>query len=405
MVVLKYRRLIKNGDELSTLGYGCMRLPMQGISVNENLAIEQMYYAYENGVNYYDTAYIYHGGKSEVILGKFIKKYNIRKEIFIADKLPTFIIRKKEQINEYFERQLKRLDTDYIDYYLMHMLDSYHSWKTLKDYGIIKFLEKKKREKKIRYIGFSFHGRAEEFIKILEDYPWDFCQIQYNYLDEFYQAGKKGLDRAYELGIGVVIMEPLRGGNLANKAPKKVLEKFNKYDKNKSIASWSFKWLYNHKEISVVLSGMNEIQHIKENIQVANSSNINCMNNKELKLIEDVKKIYHKLTKVPCTSCKYCMPCPVGVDIPAVFADYNSKYFFGGFQVRQQYITRVLGGTGYEKSGANLCINCGKCKNHCPQGIDVPVKLKEAHKDLDNVVLRYGLKLAYKYIKRKEIKK
>ncbi len=399
---MKYRKLA--GEDISVLGYGCMRFPTKGIKIDENLAKEQMLYAVNEGINYFDTAYIYHSGQSEVFLGKFLKEYNLREKVFIADKLPTFLIRKENQIESFFNTQLKRLDTNYIDYYLMHMLDSLHSWNTLKDYGILNFIEENKKSGKIKYIGFSFHGRCEEFMKILEDYKWDFCQIQYNYLDEYNQAGIKGLKRAYELGIDVIIMEPLRGGSLASKAPKKVIKKFVDYKENSNVASWAFKWLYNQKEVSVVLSGMNDLVHIKENIKTANDSDINCMTKKELEIVDEVKQIYKDLMKVPCTSCGYCMPCPVNVDIPACFTDYNNKYYFGGYQIRQQYITKSIGGIGYEKSGADLCINCGKCKKHCPQNIDIPKKLKEAHKSLDNIFIRIGLKIWYKLTARKKKK-
>ncbi len=401
---MQYRKLVKNGDLLSLIGFGCMRFTYKGINVDEDKAFNELKYAYDNGVNYFDTAYIYCGGKSEVLLGKFIKKYNIRDKVFIADKLPTFLISKKSQIKSFFETQLKRLDTNYIDYYLMHMLDSYHSWKTLKDYGVIEFLENKKKNGEIRYIGFSFHGRCEEFIKILEDYNWDFCQIQYNYLDEYNQAGIKGLKRAYELGVGVVVMEPLRGGSLVNKVPTEVIKEFNSYSKERSLAEWGLKWIFNHEEVSVVLSGMNDIKQVDENIRIASETKVDSMSKNEIKVVDNVKEIFRKLMKVPCTGCKYCMPCPFEVDIPAVFTDYNNKSFFGGFQVRQQYITRKIGGTGYEKSGADLCKSCMKCVKHCPQNIDIPKKLKEADNDLDNIFIKTGLKLAYKYTSRKKNK-
>ncbi|MCT4583888.1 MAG: aldo/keto reductase [Peptostreptococcaceae bacterium] len=390
---MQYRKLVEGGDSLSVLGYGCMRFPTKNARVDKEKAKEQMLYAFNEGVNYYDTAYPYHGGKSEVVLGEFIKENNLRDKVYIADKLPSFIVNKPEQIKTYFETQLKRLDTDYIDYYLMHMLDSLKSWEKLKEFGILDFIDEKKKSGQIRHIGFSFHGREEEFIKILEDYDWEFCQIQFNYLDEHNQAGVVGLKRAYELGIGVVIMEPLRGGNLAAKAPDKAKERFSKYKEQRSPAYWALRWLWNHEEISVVLSGMNVDEHIKENITVAKLTSPNSMSDEEIKTINDVKEIYRSLMKVPCTGCNYCMPCPFGVDIPGIFSDYNNKYFFGPRLARMQYIIRETGLFGTTKCAANLCTQCGKCEKHCPQNIKIREELKLAHKELDNTFMRVGMSI------------
>ncbi len=394
---MQYRKLTKDGPDLSLLGFGCMRFHTKGKEVDKELAFEQLHYAYENGVNYFDTAYIYHKGKSEGLLGEFIRKYDIRDQIYIADKLPTFLVMKASQIEKFFQTQLERLQTDYIDYYLMHMLDCYETWEKLKSFGIVAFIEDRRKNGQIRNIGFSFHGRPEEFIKILEDYQWDFCQIQYNYLDENYQAGIAGLKRAYDLGIGVVIMEPLRGGSLAVKAPEKVTKLFEEYKEQHSSAYWALRWIMNQKEVGVVLSGMNEISHIKDNINATDDTLPNSMNEEELGLINKVKEIYKELMKVPCTGCNYCLPCPFGVDIPAVFSDYNNKYFFGKSRIRKfHYNGRCEGVSGNHKSGANVCTSCGKCKIHCPQSIEIPMKLKEAHKELNSNVLRIGLAIFVK---------
>ncbi len=398
---MQYRKLVKDGDDLSLLSYGCMRFPTKsGGRVNKELAFEQMYYAYENGVNYFDTAYIYHGGKSEVVLGEFIKKYDIRKKVYIADKLPAYLVAKPEHIEKYFKTQLERLDTDYLDYYLMHTLDSLNGWEKLKSLGILDFIDEKKKSGQIRYIGFSFHGRPEEFIKILEDYDWDFCQIQYNYIDEYYQAGLAGLKKAYERGVGVIIMEPLRGGSLAANAPDKVKSLFNKYPEKRSPAYWALRWIMNQKEVGIVLSGMNDIEHIKENIRVANETEIGCMSDDEIAVIDEVKKVYNELMKVPCTGCDYCMPCPFGVDISGTFSNYNSKYFFNSSIPRMQYLNSSIGLLSGIKSGADLCTSCMKCVKHCPQHIEIPQKLSEAHKDLDSLPLRLVLTLVSKFLNR-----
>ena len=397
---MQYRTLVKGSDELSVLGYGCMRLPSRNGRVDEAKTEEQILYAIEQGVNYFDTAYLYHGGKSEVILGKIIGRNNLRDKVYIADKLPAYLVKKPEQIETFYKTQMKRLDMTCIDYYLMHMLDSYKSWACLKDFGILEFLEEKKAKGEIRHVGFSFHGRPEEFIKIVEDYDWEFCQIQYNYLDEYSQAGLAGLQRAHELGIGVIIMEPLRGGNLAAKAPDKVRERFNTYSVQRSPADWALRWIWNHREVGVVLSGMNVDEHIQENIKVASETSAGSMNEEEKQVIDDVKKIYRELMKVPCTGCNYCMPCPAGVDIPQTFTDYNNKYFFGSMLARFSYIGRSIGmmGTGTVNTGADRCTQCGMCEKHCPQQIAIREELKNAHRELDNRFMRFGLKMLSRII-------
>ncbi len=398
---MQYRKLVKAGADVSVLGYGCMRLPVKSGRIDEELTERQMLYAFEQGVNYFDTAYPYHGGKSEVVLGKIIRKNNLRDKVYIADKLPAFLVNKAEQIEKYFDTQLERLDTDYIDYYLMHMLDSMKSWEQLKSLGILTFIEEKKKKGQIRHIGFSFHGRPEAFIKILEDYNWEFCQIQFNYLDEYNQAGLAGLKRANELGIGVVVMEPLRGGNLAAKAPDKVKLKFSEYNEKRTPAHWALRWIWNHEEVGVVLSGMNVDEHIRENIEVASETTAGSMSDREIEIVDDVKAIYRDLMKVPCTGCNYCMPCPFGVDIPGTFMDYNDKFFFGGRQSQIQYIGKSIGALGMKKSGADLCTDCGKCEKHCPQTIEIRKELKLAHKELDSWPIRTAIKVANRFVGRR----
>ena len=394
---MQYRKLTKDGPDISLLGYGCLRFPTKGGNILKEETIKQMKYAFDQGVNYYDTAYPYHGGKSEVVLGEFLKQYDIRNEVYIADKLPTFLIVKKEQIEKFFTTQLKRLDTDYIDYYLMHMLTSYRDWQKLKEFGILKFIEEKKATGAIHYIGFSFHGQPEEFMQILEDYTWDFCQIQYNYLDVNHQAGEKGLKRAYELGIGVAIMEPLRGGMLATKAPDRVKQIVLQDEEQLSTAYWGLRFVMNHKEVSTVLSGMNDISHIQENIEVAKQTLPDSLTVHQVQIIEQIKQVYDELMKVTCTGCNYCMPCPKGVDIPATFSDYNSISFFGNSRTKKlRYMGRCVGLFGDGKSGADLCVSCGKCMQHCPQSIDIPQKLQAAHQELDNAIVHGVMQLIAK---------
>ncbi len=388
---MQYRQFIKGSPEISLLGFGCMRFKSKNGVLDKELALSQMKLAYDNGVNYFDTAYNYHAGKSEVLLGEFIKKYQLRDKIYIADKLPTFLINKAEQIEKYYSNQLKRLDTNYIDFYLMHMLSSLKDWEKLIDFGIIDFLKQKKEKGEIKYLGFSFHGRPEEFLKILESYPWDFTQIQFNYLDEYNQAGLAGLNRAKELGIGVAVMEPLRGGSLASKAPTKVNEILAQDSEHLSAAYWALRFVMNHDGVFTVLSGMNDDKHILENVKVASETKINSLTSEQLAVIDEVKGVYNQLMRVTCTGCNYCMPCPFNVDIPGTFNDYNSIYYFGknAGLVRMQYIGKAAGYLGDKKSGADQCTNCNLCKKHCPQYIDIPAKLKEAHRHLNSKPLRF----------------
>ncbi len=393
---MQYRELVKNAPEVSLLGYGCMRFITKGGSVDKELAFSQMKQAFDGGVNYFDTAYLYHSGKSEVILGEFIKKYNLRENVYVADKLPAYLVNRSEQIEKFFSTQLKRLQTDYIDYYLMHMLSSLDDWQKLVDLGIKRFITDKKANGQIKHIGFSFHGRPAEFIKILEAYDWDFCQIQLNYLDETNQAGVAGLKRAEELGIGVVAMEPLRGGALAANAPTKVKSILGSYKENRTAAYWALRFVMNYSGVATVLSGMNNDAHIKENIAVASVTAPNSMSEEELSVIDSVKGVYAELMRVPCTGCNYCVPCPFGVDIPGTFSDYNNTLFFPDKATfhKLQYSGKCVGILGAVKSGGNSCTDCGKCKKHCPQNIDIPLKLKEAHKHLDIKPLRFVLTVA-----------
>ncbi len=398
-----YRKLTKNGEEVSLLGYGCMRLPSKRGVIDRELAHEQMKLAFDSGVNYYDTAYFYHAGKSEGVLGEFVKKYNLRDKIYIADKLPFALTNRQQGITNIFNTQLKRLGTDYIDFYLMHALASFDNWKRLKELGIIEFIAEKKKSGVIKNIGFSFHGKQEEFLKIIEDYDWDFCQIQYNYLDVNYQAGKVGLDRAKELGIGVVVMEPLRGGALASKAPEAVYDLLKQKEGNSNPAYWALRFVMNHEGVGTVLSGMNVTEHIKQNIEVASTTTENCMTAEEHAVIEEITAIYKDLMKVPCTGCNYCMPCPAGIEIPSIFSQYNSKYFFGKSLSKElEYIAKSVGIIGGKKMGANVCLSCGKCVAKCPQFIDIPTKLKEAHADFNHPFIRGVLSLASVFVPKKK---
>ena len=397
---MQYRK-DKKGSELSMLGYGCMRFTKKGNSIDIDKAEREIMAAYRAGVNYYDTAYIYPG--SEAALGEILERNHIRDKVNIATKLPQYLIRNSKGLNKYFDEELSRLKTDHVDYYLMHHLTDVEMWEKLKKVGIEEWIKEKKASGQIRNIGFSYHGNSDNFIKILNDYDWDFCQIQYNYLDEVTQAGVKGLKAAAEKGIPVVIMEPLRGGKLVNMLPEKAKKLFAEDEHGWKPAEWAFRWLYNQPEVTVVLSGMNSLRMVKENCKTASEMKAGSLTEQDFKLLERVKAAIKENEKVGCTGCRYCMPCPKGVDIPGTFACYNTMYTEGKSEGRFQYAQTV--GLTKEPAFATQCVGCGKCEQHCPQGIPIREKLKEADKELRPFVYKAGINVARKFMFRKSRKK
>ncbi len=384
---MQYRK-DKNNNKISILGYGCMRFSKNSNGIDLDKAEKEIMTAIKNGVNYFDTAYIYPG--SEVALGKILYKNKCRNKVNIATKLPQYLVKSTKALDKYFYEQLTRLQTNHIDYYLMHMITDIASWEKLKRLGIEKWIADKKSTGEIRNIGFSFHGNSEMFIKILNAYDWDFCQIQYNYMDEHSQAGKKGLDVAYEKNIPVIIMEPLRGGKLVNLLPPKAKEIIKNNKRKFSAAEWAFRWLWNQKEVTCVLSGMNSVEMVKENIKIASNVQINEFTEEDFQIIEDIKKEINKNIKVNCTGCGYCMPCPMGVDIPTTFRCYNEIYTEGKNVGRKEYFQT----TGMRKdiSDASMCVECGKCEKQCPQHIEIRKNLKIARKELQPFHLKVALK-------------
>lgn len=391
-----YREMGKTGDKVSILGYGCMRFPKKNGKIDLERTERQIIQAIEQGVNYFDTAWIYHGGRSESILGDVLAK-GYRDKVFIATKLPLYNIYSIEDMNNILHNQLKKLRTECIDYYLLHALSDMGGWERLKRLGIMEFAEKAKKEGKIRWFGFSFHGDKEDFKSILDDYPWDFCQIQYNYIDENFQAGKEGLEYAASKGIGVVIMEPLRGGSLVGSMPKEIQRIWDSSEVKRTPADWALRWLWNQPAVTVVLSGMNEEAHIEENTRLAGEVLPNSLKEDELELYEKVKGQYYKLMKVGCTGCGYCMPCPAGVDIPFCFSYYNARHFFGAKNARWQYIGFTGGVMGGKPSYASLCKECGKCEKVCPQHLPIKDKLKEVASDMEPSIIKPALWMARKY--------
>ncbi len=394
---MQYRK-DKNGNDLSMLGYGCMRFTKKGSSIDIEKAEKEIMAAFKAGVNYYDTAYIYPG--SEAALGEIVERNGIRDKINIATKLPQYLIRNSRGLDKYFNEELSRLRTDYVDYYLMHHLTDVEMWEKLKAVGIHKWIDEKKASGQIRNIGFSYHGNTDNFIKILNDYDWDFCQIQYNYLDEVTQAGVDGLKAAAAKGIPVVIMEPLRGGKLVNMLPDKAKAAFAESERSWTPAEWAFRWLYNQPEVTVVLSGMNSLQMVEENCRTADDMKAGSLTDKDFELLEKVKRAIHEKERVGCTGCRYCMPCPKGVDIPGTFACWNTMYTEGKSSGRFQYAQTV--GLTKEPAFATQCIECGKCEQHCPQSIPIRQKLKEADKDLRPFGYKVGINVARKFMFKKK---
>ena len=353
-----------------------MRFTRKGGSFDVAKAEKEVLRAVKLGVNYFDTAYLYVG--NEACLGEILSRNHLREKVHIATKLPQYKIASAEAIEACFQEELRRLQTDYIDYYLMHMLTDIASWERLEKLGIRDWIARKKQEGAIRQIGFSFHGNTEMFLEILNAYDWDFCQIQYNYMDENAQAGRKGLRAAAEKGIPVIIMEPLRGGRLVELLPEKARALMERHTPRRSPAEWALRWLWNQPEVTCVLSGMNSLEMVEENCRVASESRAGEFGPEEETFFEELRRIINEKMKVGCTGCGYCLPCPRGVDIPGIFRCYNELYTESRFAGWKEYVQVI--GFRREPGFASQCVGCGKCRQHCPQGIDIPVLLKKAER-------------------------
>lgn len=389
-------RIDKYGNKISVLGYGCMRFSQSGGKIDLDKAEKEIMEAYNAGVNYYDTAYVYSG--NEDALGKILEKNQIRENVNIATKLPPYLIKRVDSAEKYFAEQLKRLRTDHIDYYLMHMLTDIKTWNKLMELGIIEWLERKKESGAIRQVGFSYHGNSEKFCELLDGYDWDFCQIQYNYLDEHSQAGRRGLKYAASKNIPVIIMEPLRGGKLVGLLPENAKKLFEEYPVKRSPAEWAFRWLWNQPEVTCVLSGMNSIEMVKENVKTASEAKAGELTEEEEMLLRNVVNAINAKVKVGCTGCGYCMPCPQNVDIPGTFAAYNRRYTDGWKAAAMEYF--MCTGLRKDSASASNCIGCGKCEQHCPQHIEIRKELKNAGKVLEGPlykIARKGIQLLKLY--------
>ena len=372
------------GEDLSILGFGCMRFPKKGNSINMEETEREILHAIEKGVNYFDTAYIYPG--SEEALGTILQKNQCRDKVYIATKLPHYLVKSGADFEKYFQEELKRLKTDHIDYYLMHMLPDVNVWNHQIELGVLDFIQEKKEKGQIRHIGFSYHGNTNTFIELLNAYEWEFCQIQYNYMDEHSQAGRRGLQAAAEKQIPVIIMEPLRGGRLVNGLPKSAIETFEKATPKHSPAEWALRWLWNQPEVTVVLSGMNSMEMLQENIRIASEVQVGEQSEETAQMYQKVIAGINEKIKVPCTGCAYCMPCPFGVDIPGAFRCYNVSYtdnYSNGFR---EYVMCTL--MRSKRSNASLCRECGACEKHCPQSIEIRKELKNVRKRFENTIFK-----------------
>lgn len=376
---MEYRK-----DDLSILGFGCMRFPKKGGSVDMEETERELAYAIAHGVNYFDTAYIYKG--NEKVLGALVAKNHWREQIKIATKMPHYLIKSIDGVEKLFQEQLERLQTDYVDNYLMHMLPDVHIWKKLVDMGILDWIKEKKAKGQIRKIGFSYHGNSRNFIELIDAYDWEFCQVQYNYMDENSQAGRAGVEYAAAKGIPVIIMEPLRGGRLVNDLPRKAEYLFEKAQPKRSPAEWGLRWLWNQPEVSVILSGMNSMEMLKENIRIAESVQAGELTEKDMALFDAVRAAINEKMKVPCTGCGYCQPCPAGVDIPGSFRCYNVRYTDNFFTGMREYMMCTT--FRAERTNASRCIRCGKCEQHCPQNIAIRRELAQVVKHMENPIYK-----------------
>lgn len=371
---MKYRHIEKLGIDVSAFGLGCMRLPMMKNEEGKDVVDEKKWVdiirrCIDGGVNYLDTAYVYTGGLNEKYVGLALRD-GYRQKVYLATKLPLWDCDSKEYMYKTFEEQLCRLETDYIDFYLIHCLTG-EKWKKMKELGVREFLNDLKAKGKIKYACFSFHDNYDAFETIIKEYPWDMCQLQFNYMDVDNQAGLRGVELAGSMGIPVVIMEGLLGGKLAN-VPLDVKEHFEKANPDFSPVEWAFRWLCNFPQIATVLSGVATMEQAEDNLGIFDRCEVGIMSQQELETVAGAREIYKKRIKVDCTGCEYCMPCPMGVEIPKIFAKWNYSYMYG---IKDGSYKKLMD----DNKDSTQCVGCRACMDKCPQSFDIPEKLKEAH--------------------------
>ncbi|MBU4055644.1 MAG: aldo/keto reductase [Proteobacteria bacterium] len=373
---MKYRRLGKTDWDVSVLGFGAMRLPTldnDPLKVNEPLAIEMIRHGIDQGINYVDTAYPYHGGQSEVVVGKALQD-GYRDKIRLATKQPCWLVEKTDDFDKFLNEQLKKLQTDHIDFYLLHTLNRTF-WPKVRDLDVLEWAEKAIADGRIGHLGFSFHDDLELFKEIVDSYDkWTLSQIQYNFLDVEFQAGRQGMKYAHDKGLAVVVMEPIRGGQIAQKPPEAVAKIWAYAKVQRTLADWALQWVWNHPEISVALSGMTDMHQLDENLASADQSGVGSLSKEELSIIDKVREEFTKLCPVPCTGCRYCMPCPNGVDIPYTFLMYNEAIMYDNPRKGQLFYQRLPA-----ENQADKCVECFECEDACPQQISIVQWLKKAH--------------------------
>jgi hypothetical protein len=378
---MKYRTLGASGIRVPALGFGCMRLPLlagrknskRQCAVDVPEAVRMMHYAFEHGVNYFDSAWGYHMGWSEVVLGKALAVLP-RDKVMVTTKLPVWLVKKPADFKRLLSTQLRRLRTAYLDFYFLHALNA-KPFERVRQMGVLDFLNAAMREGRIRHTGFSFHDALPAFRPIVDAYDWTTCQIQYNIVDTHHQAGRAGLRYAAKKGLGVIIMEPLRGGDLAARVAPRIKALWDSYQVKRAPAEWALRWLWHHPEVSIVLSGMSTMQQVKDNIRYASRSRIGSLSEDELALVCRAQRVYRQLRGIPCTGCAYCMPCPSGAAIPRNFSLYNDWCMFpGSDQARLEYQTWMDA-----TNRASACEECGKCVSKCPQQLAIPELLKKIH--------------------------
>jgi predicted aldo/keto reductase-like oxidoreductase len=376
---MQYRTFGRLDWQPSALGFGAMRLPVidgDAGRIDVSLATRMVRYAIDHGVNYVDTAYPYHQGASETFLGLALQD-GYRERIRLATKLPSWKVESPEDLDRYLDEQLARLQTDHIDFYLLHSLNK-NTWTKLRDLNVCRWAESAMADGRIHYLGFSFHDRYEVFQEIVDAYDgWTFCQIQYNYMDEEHQAGARGLKYAADKGLAVVVMEPIRGGQLAQNVPPAIQELWDAAPRKRAPAEWALQWVWNQPEVSVVLSGMSTLEQVEQNVASADRSSIGALTGEDLALIARVRDSYRRLCPIPCTNCQYCLPCPNGVNIPRIFEIYNDAIIYGDDQRAQMFYSWLK-----EEERGNLCLACGQCLELCPQQIEIPQWLAKAHESL-----------------------